>query len=123
MKKELPPSLRTWFVIHFALDYIVGIPLLLFPNWALGLFGFQESVLTARLVGAALLGIGGVSLVAHKKDKKVYSTLLSLKLIWSGAAIVGILLSILEGTPKVAWVFLAVFVFFFLLWGYYERKL
>ncbi len=120
---SLPSSLRRWFVIHFALDVLFGLPLLFFPQLILGLFGFSavESV-TARLVGAALLAIGGISLLARREGKEVYGALLKIKLLWSGSAVVGLLLSLVEGAPRSVWLFLGIFVFFFLLWGYYLRK-
>lgn len=119
-----PSSLRRWFVIHFVLDVLFGLPLLFFPQLILGLFGFSavESV-TARLVGAALLAIGGISLLARKEGKEVYGTLLKMKLLWSGSAMVGLLLSLVEGAPRSVWLFLGIFVFFFLLWGYYLREI
>jgi hypothetical protein len=121
--KKVSKSLQRWFIVHFILDYLFGVPLLLFPSWTLGLFGFLGiELLTARLVGAALLGIGGISLIAHNKSKEVYKTLLTLKLIWSGTAIIAILITIVEGAPVLTWLFLAIFVFFFLLWAYYLHK-
>ena len=121
---KVPKSLQNWFIIHFILDFLFGIPLLLFPKLTLNLFSLQTTeTLTARLVGAALLSIGGISLLAHKKSKEVYDTLLSLKLIWSGAAIIGISISIIQGAPKTVYFFLIIFIFFFLLWSWYQKKI
>jgi hypothetical protein len=120
----VPKSLKTWFTIHFFIDYVFGIPLLFVPAWTLGLFGFDLTVggvLTARLVGAALIGIGGISLL-HKKSKDVYQTLLDLKLIWSSAAILGILITLIQTGEKILWLFLGLFMGFFLLWGWYRTK-
>ncbi len=51
-------NLRTWFVIHFVADYLFALPLLIAPTWLLNLFGWQSiDPFTARLVGAALIGI------------------------------------------------------------------
>ena len=124
MKNRVPRSLEHWFVIHFIVDVLFGLPLLLAPEWTLHLFGFPAvELLTTRLVGAALLGIGGVSLIVRQKSssREVYNTLLSLKLIWSWAAILGIFMTILETGQKVLWLFLLIFVFFFLLWGWYQK--
>ena len=58
----VPKSLRTWFVIHFVLDFIFAIPLILAPRAFLGLLGWTSiDPIAARLVGAALIGIGGES--------------------------------------------------------------
>ena len=120
----IPSSLRTWFLIHFSIDYLLGLPLLFFPQWALQLFGFAavESV-TAHLVGAALLAIGGISLLVRNEKKEVYTALLKLKLIWSGSAITGLIISLIEVFQKSTVFFLAIFIFFFFLWGYYLKKL
>ena len=117
-------SLKTWFVIHFVVDYLFGIPLLLFPQWTLSLFGFAAvETLTARLVGAALIGIGGISLFARNEGKESYNSLLTLKLIWSSAAILAILLTIIEGAPVLSWLILLIFVIFNVIWIYYKQKL
>ena len=124
MRYEIPPSLRTWFLIHFVVDMLFGIPLLLFPAWTLSLFGLAAGEpLTARLVGAALLGIGGISVLARDAEPETYRHLLTMKLIWSGSAIVGIVLSIVEGAPSTAWLFLATFAVFFSVWVYYWVRL
>ena len=60
----VPRSLRFWFVVHFVVDFIFAVPLLLAPVWLMTLFGFESpDPFTGRLVGAALLGIGGESLL------------------------------------------------------------
>ena len=120
---EVPQSLRTWFVIHFIVDFIFGIPLLLFPAYTLSLFGFEAAeLLTARLVGAALLGIGGVSFLVLNESAAVFRSLLKLKIIWSLSAIVAIGLTLVEGAPVLTWVVLWIFVVFSALWMYYLRR-
>ena len=60
----VPKNLRTWFVIHFIADYAFGLPMLIAPVWTMTLFGWIIiDPATTRLVGAALLGIGGESLL------------------------------------------------------------
>ncbi len=122
--KEVPVSLRRWFVVHFIVDMIFGLPLLLFPEWMMSVLGFGvgEQV-TARLVGAALVGIGGVSLWVREEKREVFVTLLRLKLLWSGSAIVGLALAILVGAPVMMVGVLAIFMGFFLLWWYYYKLL
>ena len=117
-------SLRRWFVVHFVVDMLFGLPLLLFPDGVMGLFGLEvgEQV-TVRLVGAALIGIGGVSLWVNKEGREVYAALLRLKLLWSGSAIVGAGLSLWYGAPMMILVVLVVFMAFFLVWLYYYRRL
>lgn len=122
--KTISKSLKAWFLIHFALDYLFGIPLLFAAAWTVSLFGFStENLLFARMIGAALLGIGGISFIAHKANREVYKNLLTMKLIWSGTAIIALSISLYEGAPKAAWLFFGIYAFFFLLWLYYQKKI
>ena len=120
----VPKYLRTWFLIHFFVDYLFGIPLLIAPVWALTLFGWQYvDPATSRLVGAALLGIGGESLLARNTSIETFKAMLNLKIIWSLAAIYGITASIIQGAPPMGFVFLAIFAVFSAIWIYYRVKL
>ncbi|MFH1590917.1 MAG: hypothetical protein ABIC95_03230 [archaeon] len=123
-RATLPSGLRTWFIIHFAVDMIVGIPLILFPYRFLGLLGLTavEDV-TARLVGAALIAIGGVSLIARDGDRSSYRSLLNLKIIWAATAMLSFVISAFSGAPKVVWLFFAAFAVFFVVWVHYRRKI
>jgi hypothetical protein len=79
----------------------------------------------SRLVAAALFGIGIESLLARTAPSSSFPALLDLKLIWSTAALVGLLLSILEGVhgvPWALWGFVAIFAAFNLLWGWWRRR-
>ena len=123
MKKEVPKSLRNWFVFHFIIDYLFGIPLLLFPSWTFLLFNLNPELFSGRLLGAGLIGTGGVSLIAYHKSKEIYQTLLNFKLIWSLAAIIGISISIFQEPIKSKYFLLGIFIFFFLLWLYYKKRI
>ncbi len=117
----VPRSLRIWFVIHFAADYIAAIPLMVAPVAVLSFLGWQSvDPLATRLVAAALFGIGGVSLTGRKADVHAFRHMLTMKLIWAGTAILGIAWSIAEGAPPAAWAVLAIFVLFGILWTYYR---
>lgn len=118
----VPRSLRFWFVIHFVVDFIFAIPLLLAPVWLLMLFGFESpDPFTARLVGAALLGIGGESLLGWDGTLEAFRAMLNLKIIWSLAAIFAIMLTLLvSGGPIMAYGILLVFAAFSGLWMYYR---
>jgi len=120
--KKIPASLRTWFVIHFITDMCFGLPLLFFPQIILNLFGFfsQEYVM-ARLVGAALIGIGGSSVFA--KTKENYDILLTLKVIWSISALIGLLISYLVTYNKNILMFIVIFGLFSSVWIYYKFRL
>lgn len=122
--KEVPNSLRTWFVIHFATDIIVGIPLLFFPEFVMPIFGWTTvDPIATRLVGAALMGIGIESYLGRNASAEVFRAMLNLKVIWSTSAILGIALGLWQGGPQAGWLFLGVFVIFWFVWIYYWRKL
>ena len=118
----VPQSLRFWFVIHFVVDFIFAIPLLIAPVWLLTLFGFETAdPFTARLVGAALIGIGGESLLGWNGTIEAFRAMLNLKIIWSLAAIFAIILTlVITGGPIMAYLILLVFAVFSGLWMYYR---
>jgi hypothetical protein len=118
----VPQSLRFWFVIHFVFDFVLGVPLLVAPVWFLMLFGFENpDPFTARLVGAALLGIGGESLLGWNNPIEAYRAMLNLKIIWSLAAIFGIILTLIyNGGPLMTYVVLLLFAVFSGIWVYYR---
>ncbi len=118
-------NLRTWFMIHFVADYLFAIPLLIAPTWLLDLFGWQSiDPFTARLVGAALIGIGGASLTERNASADAFRAMLNLKLLWAGAAIIGMTVTMLGGGyPLIGWGIVAIFVAFFFIWLYYRLQL
>jgi hypothetical protein len=118
----VPRSLRFWFVIHFVVDFVFAVPLLVAPVWLLTLFGFEQpDPFTARLVGAALLGIGGESLLGWEGSIEAFRAMLNLKIIWSLAAIAGIILTLIfNGGPLVAYGILLLFACFSGVWLYYR---
>ncbi|HPJ37176.1 MAG TPA: hypothetical protein PK253_04725 [Spirochaetota bacterium] len=121
---SVPGSLRIWFILHFILDYIVAVPLMIFPEKTLQLFGWGiVDPLASRLVAAALFGIGGVSLIAYKADAAAFRHMLTMKLLWSGTAVIGIGISLAQGSPPFGWVFFMIFAVFFFIWGYYRLRL
>ena len=118
-------SLRTWFVIHFIADYLFGIPLLIAPVWLLSLFGWQSfDPFTARLVGAALIGIGGVSLLERNASADAFRAMLNMKLLWASVAIIGMTITMLGGGyPLIGWGIVVIFVVFFFIWLYFRIQL
>lgn len=120
----VPGILRKLFILHFLLDYIVAIPLMFAPVKTMMLLGWDtpESVAT-RLVAAALMGIGGISLIACKADIETYRHMLTMKLLWSGAALVGLALSLADGAPVFTWAFFFIFAVFFGIWFFYRMRI
>ena len=118
----VPKSLRVWFVIHFVLDIAVAVPLLVATDFTLSLFGWTTiDPFAARLVAAALMGIGGESLLGRNASAETYRAMLNLKIIWSVAAIFGIILTLIfNDGPLMAYVVLLLFAVFSGLWMYYR---
>lgn len=120
----VPSSLRKWFVVHFIADILFAIPLIIAPEMLLKPLGWTVvDPVVSRVVGAALVGIGGESLLGRNADLESFRTMLRLKVLWSGTVIVGLIISLLQGAPWGTWGFLAIFVAFSGLWMYWARRL
>jgi hypothetical protein len=120
----VPVSLRRWFVFHFIADMIFAVPLLLVPGAFLRTLGWAEvDPVTARMVGAALAGIGIESYLCRNDGIETFRSMLRLKCIWSGAAVAGLAVSIAQGAPGLAWAVLAIFLAFGTLWNTYRLRL
>ncbi len=103
---------------------IFAVPLIFFPARILGLLGFQTTeLIMARLVGAALVGIGGASLFNYNKTIESYKIMLTLKILWSSAAILGLLISAFTGAPIAIWWIITVFAVFDIIWIYYRSHI
>ncbi|MEK6948531.1 MAG: hypothetical protein AABX19_04805 [Nanoarchaeota archaeon] len=110
-------------MIHFIIDYIFGILLIISPEFILKIFNWTTiDPITSRIVGAALIGIGSISLLERNSTIETYKVLLKLKIIWSSLAILGILLSIKESSKSI-WIIFMIFLIFNILWIYYYRKI
>jgi len=121
---QVPKSLRIWFVIHFATDVIFAIPLLFFPRELLNLFGWGVyDPILARLVGAALMGIGVESLLGRNANVDTFRAMLNLKVIWASSALFAFGAGIAEGAAPIAWWLMGIFAVFWIVWVYYRIKL
>lgn len=121
---QVPSALRRWFVVHFVADWIFAVPLFIAPKAFLGALGWTAvDPLTSRIVAAALVGIGTESLIGRNNGAESFRTMLNLKILWSGAATLGIVWSCLEGAPPLAWGFAAIFGGFNALWSYWRWRL
>jgi hypothetical protein len=126
-EKGVPAALRAWFVIHFVADVIVAVPLMLWPEATLGLFGWQTiDPIATRVVAAALFGIGIESYLGRDAGIEAYQGMLNLKIIWSLAVILGGGYSLLQGAqggPPAGWGLVGVFAFFNIVWVYWRWRL
>ncbi len=125
--KKFPKALRNWFLVHFIIDIIFAIPLMFIPVLFLGSLGWQVvDPIAARLVAAALFGIGLESLLCYKASAETYRSMLNLKIIWSTGAVTGLIISILQddqGRLFVLSLLLVVFLFFNGLWIFWRIQL
>lgn len=124
---DVPTSLRVFFIVHFAIDIVFAIPLFLFPTDFLEYFGWAlVDPVASRIAAAALFGIGVESLIGSRASNESFVSLLNLKIAWSLAAGVGILISIAEmswDAPALLWVMLVIFSVFNVVWIYWRIKL
>lgn len=106
--------------MHCVIDLLIAVPLLVAPRAVLNLLGWTEvDEAMSRVVAAALFGIGIQSGLGRNEGADVFRAMLNLKVIWSGAAILGIAISLAQGAPPAAWLFLVTFVVFAVIWWRY----
>ncbi len=119
--------LRRWFTIHFAADVAVAVPLMIAPRWLLATLGWQTiDPVAARLVAAALFGIGIESLLGRDAPAAAIKAMLNLKIIWSAAAVIALALALVEnsqGRPWSLWIILAIFLGFNAVWVLFRLHL
>lgn len=119
----MPKSLKTWFLIHFAVDYLFAIPLFLFPEQFLAYFNWSSyDPIATKLVAAALFAIGGISLLARNATKETYTVLLQLKLIWSFFVLAGLFLVYQQAGGMLWYLVFSVFLGFFCLWFFLYKR-
>ncbi len=127
MNREIPKALRNAFIVHFWADMLFAVPLMIAPIGLLELMGWDVvDPLTARVVAAALFGIGSESLLGRNGDFDHFRGMLRLKVIWSSAVLLGIVLSVLDGgwgQPLMLWVVAGIFLVFNVLWVYWWRRI
>jgi len=120
----VPSALRTWFVIHFVADVVFALPLFVAPRAFLELLGWHEvDPLATRMVAAALFGIGIQSYLGRNEGAEAFRGMLNLKVIWASTATLGIVASIAQGAPAMAWGFAGIFAGFGSVWAYWRRQL
>jgi len=120
----IPKSLKTWFTIHFLVDYLIAIPLFIAPEFILSQLGWgMIDPFATRLVAAALFGIGGISLLHRNGTKDSYKALLTLKLIWSSFAIIAAIISLTNQMNILVLLIAITFIAFFFIWLWYYNML
>ncbi len=120
----VPAGLAAWFVVHFVVDLLFAVPLLVAPHLFLEALGWTAvDPVAARLVGAALVGIGVQSWLGRREGPAAFRAMLNLKIIWSLTACLGLAVSLAQGAPPATWLLLAIFAPFSALWMHYRHRL
>src|SRR5258708_28213584 len=97
---DVPPTLRTWFVVHAALALGAGVPLLCAPEWALSGLGWPNvDPVTSRLLGAALIAVGTQAYRLRAAGVEVYRALVGFNVVWSLGAVLALFAAIGRGAP------------------------
>lgn len=118
---SVPRALRGWFIFHCFADLLFALPLFVAPNLFLRALGWTAvDPISARLVAAALMGIGLESYFGRNGDVATFRAMLNLKVIWSATATLGLFISLLEGGPRMGWAFFAIFGGFNVVWVYFR---
>jgi hypothetical protein len=120
MNETLEKKLKTAFTIHFILDILFAVPLMIIPTAFLGFLGWQAvDPIAARIASAALFGIGIESLLAANARLSSFLHLLRLKIIWSAAALTGLVISAVQGLfgiAAIAALLIGIFTLFNITW-------
>jgi len=120
---EVPASLRLWFAVHAVVDLGAGLPLLIAPEVVLPRLGWTVvDPVAARLVGAALVGIGVSSWRTRMAGAAVMRALVGLKVVWSAGAILALVISIARGAPELTFLFLSIFLAFCGVWSHHAIR-
>jgi len=120
----VPRSLRICFLVESLFQIFCAVPLMLFPNGVLGMCGWTTiDPVATRLVGAALFGIAGASLLSKRTGLATFRSLLRLKILWTGAAVFSVVLSIDQGAPASAWLLLLIVASLGAMWTYWLQRL
>lgn len=124
---QVPKALSVWFIIHFIADITFAIPLLVIPVQFLSFFGWQTvDPVAARIVAAALFGIGIESFLGRNSSPDSFKNMLNLKIIWSLATIIGLIWSLADnahGRPLGLWLILIIFIGFNGLWVFWRVRI
>jgi hypothetical protein len=114
---DVPPSLRSWFIVDAVVDFLAAAPLLVAPELMLRRLGWTcVDPISARLVGAAMLANAVATFASRAAGVETYRALLRGKLIWCVAGAASMLIAVGSGAPSAAWLFLSMFVAFAGVW-------
>ena len=88
-RQDVPIGLKRWFVFHFVADWLFALPLFIAPVWFLKTLDGQRLTPQPRAWLLPPLSALGLSLIG-RGDIDTYRGMLNLKILWSGAATLGL---------------------------------
>jgi hypothetical protein len=120
----VPLALRQWLVLFFLCLVCAGVPLLLEPLDTIAFLGFAGSGSVGdRLLGASMLGIGAMSLIASRSHRTMVHTTVLLNAVWSGTSVFATVLLMEVTDVWGVWGFLLFFANACALWLYWLARL
>ncbi len=124
MEKAMSSGLRTTFLVHAIISILFGVPYLLVPEMVGGIIQWDMSDSAYRILGAAVLAIGVSSWLAYRASVwgEVRITV-QFEIVWTVLAAAVTAWALFTGAmPTFAWLNLAVFVVFAVLFGYFYTQ-
>jgi hypothetical protein len=143
MEKTISNSLRTIFLVHMIISFVLGAALWLVPGRTLQFLGwvpkmvelpelgvstagttFVDNVLT-RLLGAALLALAFSSFRGWRAERwEQVAFIVQLEFVFCATALIGTLAGfyLRNDVPIIGWVIAIVLAVFTLLWGWALRR-
>ena len=120
---QVPTALRRALVFDAIVDGFLGIVLFIAPESALRAFGWHsiDSIAT-RLLASALLGMSAQTWLGRNGDVAELRAGLNLKVVWTGAATIGLAVEVMARSPALATFALIAFGVFFAQWTYWRIR-
>lgn len=120
----VPLALRQWLVLFFLCLVCGAVPLVLEPMDTMAFLGFSGSEFFAeRLLGASMLGIGALSLLASRSHRTMIQTTVLLNVVWSGTSVFATVLVMEQSDSWGVWGSLLFFATSCAIWLYWLAKL
>ena len=120
---HVPTALRRSLVFDAIVDGLLGMVLFVAPEPALRAFGWHTvDPIATRLLASALLGMSAQTWLGRNGDVAELRAGLNLKVVWTGAATIGLAVAVMAGSPTLATFALIAFGVFFAQWIYWRIR-
>jgi hypothetical protein len=128
MKEEVTKLLKLTFLIHFFVAAIFGLLFTVMVEVYFDVIGwnYKGDPVTGRILGAALLGFAGASLLAWRESKwESVKIVVQMEIVWLiiGTAVQIFAVFAFPGLPFMIWVQIGILIFFLVafVWFYYDQ--